>query len=393
MSIHQRNPFDEGEDDTIRVTPPPTPPPAASPSAPKSPAAKPEPWLSSRRAWLAGAGILGAACLVRGASILLQPSRPPVRVASVPSIPRQPAAVPPAPGQAPGPAPAGPTAIPDFAIRDANEQQILHNVPAGLSVFRFADDRRILVLDFASLYQQGMTLNRVAALIEKAGAPRTRVLTDAELLAAIRADGSTVANYYYGHDYSAASLRRFFGLADAGKIALGQEEDRLRHLLNQVGWFAPAAQGGLISIPAVGSDPNVTLSARYAILHHELSHGLFFSDADYAGFVRDFWTRALTDVEREGVRKFLGSEGYDMTFEELMYNEMQAYLMFTRDPMFFTPARVGITTRRLADLQTQFLRNMPTGWLHNALAATPVVFSEPVTKDHARHGMELLRAG
>jgi hypothetical protein len=59
-----------------------------------------------------------------------------------------------------------------------------------------------------------------------------------------------------------------------------------------------------------------------------------------------------------------------------MYNEMQAYLMFTRDPAFFTPARVGMAPARLAALQTQFLRGMPTGWLHDALAATPVQLTD-----------------
>ena len=371
MTGQPHRPSEPGADDTVRLAPPSRP--------------KPEPLLSSRRAWLAGAGILGAACLLRGASFLLESPQPPQPARSIAALPPGTPAATPAPQSAP--------ATGAIAIRTANEQQILQNVPAGLSVFRFADDRRILVLDFASLYQQGMTLNRVAALIEKAGAPRNRVLPNDELLAAIRADGSTVATYYYGHDYSAFALRRFFELADAEKIPLGPDEAWLRQLLDQVGWSAPGAAGGLISIPAVGADPNVTLSARYAILHHELSHGLFFSDPDYASFVHDFWNTALQDNERAGVRTFLGSEGYDTTFEELMYNEMQAYLMFTRDPGFFTPARVGMSTQRLAELQMQFLRGMPTGWLHDALAATPVVVSAPRPKDHARRGAEFLRDG
>ena len=377
MSNRPHHPSDPDDDDTVRLVP----------DHPVSQPAKARPWLTSRRAWLAGAGILGTACLLRGVSELLESPRP-RQVASVPAVPQ--ATHPAAPPVRPAPSPATGTTFP---IRTATEQEILHNVPAGLTIFRFADDSRVLVLDFASLYEQGMTLNRVAALIEKAGAPRNRVLTNDELMAAIRADGSTVSNYYYGHDYSAVSLRRFFALADSEKIALAPDEDRLRRLLDQVGWFAPAAQGGLISIPAVGSDPNVTLSARYAILHHELSHGFFFSEPDYAGFVHDFWKLALTRDEREGVRKFLGSEGYDTTYEELMYNEMQAYLMFTRDPEFFAPARVGMTTQRLADLQTQFLRGMPTGWLHDALAATPVAVSEPPPGNRAPRGTEVLRAG
>ncbi len=339
-------PPEPGADDRVRIVPP----------------ARKPPLLTSRRAWLAGAGILGTACLLRGIGPLVLPQRtPPVATAAV--------RVPPAPPVA---APAPP---PAFAIQTATEQQILRHVPTSLSVFRFAADQRILVLDFASLSQQGMMLNRVAALIEKSGQPRNRVLTDQELVQAIRSEGSTPATYYYGHDYSAASLRRFFALADDAHLLLGPEESTLHRLLEQVDWFRPNVQAGLISIPAVGADANVTLSARGTILHHELSHGMFFSDADYAAFVQQFWQAALTADERSGVRRFLGSEGYDTGYEELMYNEMQAYLMFTRDPEFFTPAQVGMTPRRLADLQSNFLRGMPTGWLQDALAATPVIVS------------------
>ena len=361
---------DPDPDDTIRLVP----------------AAKKPSLLTSRRAWLAGAGILGTACLLRGVSSLVwSPKPPPPMTVATRSLrlPLSPPVAAPAPAPAPAgaapaastpvapaPAPAGP---PPLAIQTATEQDILRHVPTGLTVFRFADDQRILVLDFASLYQQGLMLNRVAALIEKAGQPRDRVLSDAELTQAIRADDATPETYYYGHDYSAASLRRFFTLVDDERLPLDPEEATLRRLLEQTDWFKPNTQAGLISIPAVGADANVTLTARGTILHHELSHGMFFSDADYAGFVHHFWNAALTEDERGGVRRFLGSEGYDTGYEELMYNEMQAYLMFTRDPAFFTPERVGMTPRRLADLQTQFLKGMPTGWLQEALAATPVI--------------------
>ncbi len=335
-----------------------------------APATKKPPLLTSRRAWLAGAGILGTACLLRGVGSLVLSPRPASVVTASMRVPVAPPVAAPAPAPEPAPVPAAP---PGFAIRSASEQEILRNVATGLTAFRFADDQRILVLDFASLSQQGMMLNRVAALIEKAGQPRNRVLTEAELAQAIRASGDTPETYYYGHDYSAASLRRFFTLMDDERLPLDPEEATLRRLLEQVDWFKPDLHAGLISIPAVGADANVTLSARGTILHHELSHGMFFGDADYAAFVHRFWDAELTADERGGVRRFLGSEGYDTGYEELMYNEMQAYLMFTRDPEFFTPARVDMTPHRLADLQTKFLRGMPTGWLRDALAATPVI--------------------
>ena len=118
------------------------------------------------------------------------------------------------PPQPPAPVAAVPARPPAFQIETATEHQILDHIAVGLTVFRFAANPRILVLDFASLHEQGLMLNRVAALVEKAGLPRDRVLTDAELTAAIAASGDTIDTYYYGHDYSAAALARFFALAD-----------------------------------------------------------------------------------------------------------------------------------------------------------------------------------
>ena len=132
-----------------------------------------------------------------------------------------------------------------------------------------------------------------------------------------------------------------------------------------------AATGGLITIPRAPQDQVAALdaAARATILHHELAHGLFFSDPGYAAYVRQFWLTALTEPERAAIRKFLGSEGYDTADEELMYNEAHAYLMFTADPRFCQAANLGMTTARRRQLAAVFLRGMPAGWLHDALAA------------------------
>ena len=317
---------------------------------------------------LAATGVFAASCLLRVRSATASPS----------------AAI------SPATRPVQPST--GFAVRSASEQQILNHVPAELTVFRFAGNRRILVLDFPTLYQQGMMLNRVAALIEKARSPRTQVLTDVELVQTIRSGGDTVETYYYGHDYSAASLRRFFTLADQQHVALDPDEEALRNLLRQEGWFEHAVQAGLISVPAVGANADISPSVRRTILHHELSHGEFFSNADYGSFVRHFWEFALSFGERAAVRRFLGSEGYDTSYEELMYNEMQAYLMFTRDPEFFAPECIGMTSQRLADLQSKFLRGKPAGWLHDALAATPVYIHPPRSLPPAVRGVHHARA-
>ncbi|HME25588.1 MAG TPA: hypothetical protein VKI44_30350 [Acetobacteraceae bacterium] len=258
---------------------------------------------------------------------------------------------------------------PAVQISTATETEINEHAPTSLTVFRFADNPRILVLDFASLHEQGKMLNRVAAFVEKAGLPHDRVLTDGELDAAIRAQGDTVETFYLGHDYAAASLARFFALADSEQIMLDPAEQWLRALLQQEGWFASGVAAGLISLPAAGSDPRITASARAAILRHELSHGEFFSNPEYAEYVYKFWLTELTEDERGAVRDFLAKEGYDARVEELMFNEMQAYLMFTRDPTFFTPDMAAMTHERLATLQARFLAGMPAGWLRNVLAS------------------------
>ena len=147
---------------------------------------------------------------------------------------------------------------PAFHIELATEDEISDHVATSLTVFRFADNPRVLVLDFASLREQGEMLNRVAAFVEKAGMPRDRVLTDSELDAAIRANGDTVETFYLGHDYAASALARFFERADSQRITLDPQEEKLRALLREEGWLTEDVMAGLISLPAVGSDPRIT---------------------------------------------------------------------------------------------------------------------------------------
>src|SRR5689334_12123347 len=190
--------------------------------------------------------------------------------------------------------PASPAApVMSFDIITASEREIAEHLPTSLTVFRFADNPHILVLDFASLTEQGHMLNRLAAFVEKSGAPHDRVLTDTELNAAIREHGDTVETFYLGHDYAVAALLQFFAAADRQGIELDAEEEKLRALLRQIGWSAPDESAALISIPAVGSDPRVTPAVRAGILRHELSHGEFFSNPAYAEYVRNFWLTEL----------------------------------------------------------------------------------------------------
>ncbi|HEY3845727.1 MAG TPA: hypothetical protein VGL95_01280 [Acetobacteraceae bacterium] len=287
------------------------------------------------------------------------------------ALPSPPALAPAAPLVPASPAPA------PLPIEAADEAEIRAHVSTGLTVFRFAANPSIVVLDFASLHQQGRMLNRIAALIEKAAMPRDRVLNDTELDAAISAGGDTVETFYYGHDYSATALAGFYSLAARQGVTLNPEEKQLHRLLAQLGWLAPDVHGGLISLPKVGANAEVNPAARKAILRHELSHGEYFSNPAYAAYVHQFWVHDLTQMEQDGIRKFLAADEYDPKIEELVENEMQAYLMFTRDPLFFTPAKIGMTPERLADLQVAFHRNMPRGWLRDLLGQTMVVAASP----------------
>jgi hypothetical protein len=239
-------------------------------------------------------------------------------------------------------------------------------------LFRLQEDPDVLVLDFPNLHDQAQMLNRIAALIEKADMPRDRVVTESELDAHIRATGGDPDAYYYGHDYRAADLARFFQLAAQQKIPLNPRETWLHGTLDHEGWLAPEANGALISIPGVTGA--IDAASRTTIFRHELSHAVYFTDPAYVALTKHFWNDMLTDTERAAMRAFLGKDGYDTRDEDLMANEGQAYLIHTRDPRYFMPAMVGIDPTREAILRGTFVEAIPEPWLRaSAVAVAPIV--------------------
>ncbi len=263
-------------------------------------------------------------------------------------------------------APAAVVVAAEFPVTLATEAEILADLPQGLSVFRFRANPAVIVLDFASLSDQAAMLNRMAVFEEKDGYPHDRVLDDADLDRAIRGGGDDPATFYYGHDYRASALVRFFVLADRDGIRLNAQEERLRRLIAQLGWTAPDANGALISLPRLAADATIDADARATILRHELSHGEYFTNPAYAAFVQGFWRNTLTPGERGAFHKFLVSDHYDGAIEDLMINEGQAYLIHTRDARFFTAAYVGMTAERVDALRESFISTMPKGWLRDA---------------------------
>lgn len=234
----------------------------------------------------------------------------------------------------------------------------------------------VLVVQFPNLWAQGRALNRAAALIEKGGARRDRVLTDAELQAALAASADNEASYFLGHDYRAADLARFFSLAQAQQLALNADELRLRQLLLDAGLLQAAAPGqfsgqpdrALISFsaeqaddPATPQDEGMDGRRRESVLRHELSHGRYFTDARYHDHCWHFWTELLSETERQTWRRYLDRLGYDPASEELMVNETQALLMHTPDTRDFDAASLGMGATELEGLRARFRQGMPAG--------------------------------
>jgi hypothetical protein len=277
----------------------------------------------------------------------------------------------------PPPAPATPEAQRHVA-RSASPLAILANRAELLTIFRVDANPRIVVLDFPSLTQQGLMLNRIAALVEKAGLPRDRVLDDNALAAAIAAKGETVETFYFGHNYRAADIVRFFALSAAQGIALNGEERRLAAILVDLGIATRGADGALalaeaaavVTVPGLQpADPARGLTfavdpgVREAILRHELSHGEFFTNPAYAAHVGTWWRERLSPRDRTRLRRFLAEGGYDPEVEEVMMNEAMAYLLHTPDPRFFSPETAGLDAETVERLRARFLEGMPDTWL------------------------------
>jgi hypothetical protein len=240
-------------------------------------------------------------------------------------------------------------------------------------VARLRESGRILVIEFPDLAQQGAAANRIAALREKADAPRDRVLSDPELSALIARHGDNAQTFYAGHDYDDAAMAQFFRLAAAQRQPLNPQEERLRRLLVQAGFLGEGAQAvasshaqALVTFtavqaddPATPLDETVDKRRRESVLRHEYSHGRYYTSPTYREHCRRFWREALTTLQRESMRAYLARLGYDRSNEDLMVNEAQALLMHTPDTRAFDAASVGIAPKELAALRRRFLQKAP----------------------------------
>jgi hypothetical protein len=260
-------------------------------------------------------------------------------------------------------------------VAQASLEQMLQAAPSvDWQWWRYKANDAVLVIEFPNLWEQGMAMNRLAAMFEKRGGRRDRLLTDTEMAQLLRRSGDSVGSYYQGHDYPAVELAHFFSLAARQAARLNAQEERLRELLIDAAVMQPAPGGGftalgvqaVISFTAIeAGNPSTPLNEqvdslrRETVLRHELSHGEFFTNPAYRDYCVGFWQRDLSAAQRRIFRRYLESIGYDPSDEALMANETQAFLMHTPDARAFNAAALGMSEKALDALRMRFRAHEP----------------------------------
>lgn len=309
---------------------------------------------------LAAAGIVGLA-LAGFALLAGWPGAPPS--GSEAETQKSVAALDPAPADPTDPAPliltpdpADPRLVPPLM----SAEEIVTRPGDGLAFARLEALPRVLVLDFPSLAAQGAALNRVAALIEKAGFSRARVVSQTRLAERVSRHGGSLETFYYGHNYDTGELARFFRLAVRSAQGLSAAEAALEDVLLATGALAVGPEGHVSGdgisyvISLARMEGRAAHDLRRAILRHEAGHAVYDRTPAYRAHVAAFWEEEMTPEEREAFRVFLAGTGYDVTDEALVRDEMQAYLHYTPDPGMMSDAALGLPEGGLADLRARF---------------------------------------
>jgi hypothetical protein len=235
------------------------------------------------------------------------------------------------------------------------------------SLYRLAANTAVWVLLFPDAETQGRALNRVAALVEARGARHDRILSPAALAKLIARSGRTGASFVYGHDYRAADVARFFALAQRAATPLTTDEAAVGCRLRQAG-FPLGPVPNPAALIAVAAGP-----ARLAALRHEVSHGEFFTNPRYRAYCIGFWNR-LSREQRAIFREQLAQLGYDPANDDLIINEMQAFLWEET-----SGAVIDLRLRRLGSSQAALRRDFLTG-IDQAVGAITSLFADPLER-------------
>ena len=256
-------------------------------------------------------------------------------------------------------------------VASADFQAVLNGRSGEFLVWNYDGNSNVYIFDFPSLQQQGQTFNRAMQLTEQYNEAYKRVMRMDEMAKYLRAIRRNQANFAYGHDFLVSELVLFFDLASRDKIELTAEEAKLRDFMVEQGMMemwrgfyrAKKPDVVILSIPQVqekhDNEPRVTELARRAIFTHELAHAEYYSNPYYSDYCRKFWYEKLSDAQRALFQKFLANYNYSINQQELLINEMQAYLMFTPDPNSFSAAKLGIEDKDLDAMRALFKQGRP----------------------------------
>lgn len=261
-------------------------------------------------------------------------------------------------------APSADQTLPALAAFD----ELIQAQSGELQVFRWSHAPQVFVFIYPDLETQARSLNRIAAFVEKSGAPRDRILTDEELSTVIQASGKTAATYYVGHDYTAAALADFFNTARHSSVPLNSQEQNLQIRLLRFGFFSQLENGQLAVLEpervllSVAPEPSPLLSASdqrlklVSLLRHELSHAEFFVNPAYREYCLSFWN-ALPDDQRRIFTQELAEMGYDTANIMLLSNEFQAFLW---EPLrgAFIDIRLQKAGSSLASVRMDFIEKL-----------------------------------
>ena len=254
----------------------------------------------------------------------------------------------------------------------ADFSQVFDSRTGELTVWQMAENPSIYIFDFPGLTYQGRSFNRITQFTEQQTTePYPKVLSNQELARYVEAARRTQADFAFGHDVLISELVQFFNFALRDKVELNPEEIVIREFLMEQGlvrfWrgFYQAMKPGVVvlAIPQTqdrkATEPMVSPGARYAILLHELAHGEYYANPHYAKFCQRFWYETMTENQRELFKRFLANFNYAVNNEELLINEMQAYLIFTPDPKSFSARKLGVSDAELQSLRETFRRGSP----------------------------------
>ena len=253
------------------------------------------------------------------------------------------------------------------ALLRLSQQEILARQSTAFSAYILKGNERAYVLDYPTVREQGQTFGRAVLLLERDRAPRTKVLSSLELGLWLADHDQRIETLTVGNNFRADELARFFNTARRQREPLNKHEQSLYEwmlvtgLLRQQDAISVVGDAGtiLISIPQASTVPgcgpcSVTMAHRAVILEHELAHARFVTDEAYRDKVLRFWREVIDEPARSKFTGFLRLRGYDAQNQELLANEMQAFLMHTPDQGMFSARALGMNEADVAELRQRF---------------------------------------